>query len=110
MGMMKKFFGGEIHEGEVTEDEYYTLGIDEAYNQIQTYKKTIPALFNYNAFCVLSDGINAKVGTLTSNIVLEMAYAEGTHEGALIATAVVLFVFILIINFCFSMINRKGSN
>lgn len=31
MGMMKKFFGGDIHEGEITEDEYYTLGIDEAY-------------------------------------------------------------------------------
>ena len=44
------------------------VGIDEAYNQIQTYKNTIPALFNYNAFCVLSDGINAKVGTITSNI------------------------------------------
>ena len=44
------------------------VGVDEAYNQIQTYKKKIPSLFNYNAFCVLSDGINAKVGTLTSNI------------------------------------------
>lgn len=44
------------------------VGIEEAYNQIQTYKNTIPALFNYNAFCVLSDGINAKVGTITSNI------------------------------------------
>lgn len=44
------------------------VGIDEAYNQIQTYKRTIPALFNYNAFCVLSDGVNAKVGTITSNI------------------------------------------
>ena len=31
MGIMKKFLGGDIHEGEVTEDEYYTLGIDEAY-------------------------------------------------------------------------------
>lgn len=44
------------------------VGIEEAYNQIQTYKKDIQALFNYNAFCVLSDGINAKVGTITSNI------------------------------------------
>ena len=42
--------------------------IEEAYNQIQTYKKDIPALFNYNAFCVLSDGSSAKVGTITSNI------------------------------------------
>ena len=44
------------------------VGIEEAYNQIQTYKKDIQALFNYNAFCILSDGINAKVGTITSNI------------------------------------------
>jgi type I restriction enzyme R subunit len=43
------------------------VGIDSAYNQIQTYKKDIPLLFQYNAFCILSDGINAKAGTLTSN-------------------------------------------
>ena len=43
------------------------VGIEEAYNQIQTYKNDIPSLFNYNAFCILSDGINAKVGTITSN-------------------------------------------
>ncbi|MGL5716826.1 MAG: type I restriction endonuclease subunit R, partial [Paraclostridium sp.] len=44
------------------------VGIEEAYNQIQDYKKNVQSLFNYNAFCVLSDGINAKVGTITSNI------------------------------------------
>ena len=43
------------------------VSIDEAYNQIQTYKNDIPTLFNYNAFCILSDGINAKAGTITSN-------------------------------------------
>ena len=43
------------------------VGIDSAYNQIQTYKQDIPSLFNYNAFCILSDGINAKVGTITSD-------------------------------------------
>lgn len=43
------------------------VGVDEAYNQIQTYKNDIPSLFNYNAFCILSDGINAKAGTVTSN-------------------------------------------
>ena len=41
--------------------------------------------------------------TLTANIVLEMGYASDLHREALIATAVVLFVFILIINLCFSM-------
>ncbi|MEJ8553909.1 type I restriction endonuclease subunit R [Tepidibacter sp. Z1-5] len=43
------------------------VGIDNAYYQIQTYKKDISSLFNYNAFCILSDGINAKAGTITSN-------------------------------------------
>jgi type I restriction enzyme, R subunit len=43
------------------------VGIDNAYNQIQTYKHDIPSLFHYNAFCILSDGINAKAGTITSN-------------------------------------------
>ncbi|MBU3227086.1 type I restriction endonuclease subunit R [Clostridium algidicarnis] len=43
------------------------VSIDEAYNQIKTYKNDIPTLFNYNAFCILSDGINAKAGTITSN-------------------------------------------
>lgn len=43
------------------------VGIEQAYNQIQTYKRDIPSLFNYNAFCILTDGINAKAGTITSN-------------------------------------------
>lgn len=43
------------------------VGIEQAYNQLQTYKQDIPSLFNYNAFCILSDGINAKTGTITSN-------------------------------------------
>ncbi len=49
------------------------------------------------------------VRTLTANIVLEMGYAEGLHREALVATAVVLFVFILIINFSFSILKRRGE-
>ncbi len=52
----------------------------------------------------LTDGVR----TLTANIVLEMAYAAELHREALIATAVVLFVFILAINLCFSAIKRKA--
>lgn len=58
---------------------------------------------------VLPDKITSGVRTLTSNIVLEMGYASGLHRDALIATAVVLFVFILIINLCFSLVTRKGK-
>lgn len=56
---------------------------------------------------VLPQSITSGVRTLTSNIVLEMGYASGLHRGALIGTAVVLFVFILIINLCFSLVTRK---
>lgn len=45
--------------------------------------------------------------TLTSNIVMEMGYAANLHREALIATAVVLFAFILIINLLFSLLKRR---
>lgn len=56
---------------------------------------------------VIPSGILSGVRTLTSNIVLEMGYAADLHREALIATAVVLFVFILIINLSFSMLKRR---
>ena len=49
------------------------------------------------------------VRTLTANIVIEMGYAAGLHREALIATGVVLFVFILIINFCVALLNRGNG-
>lgn len=48
------------------------------------------------------------VRTMTTNIVLEMGYAADLHREALIATAVVLFVFILLINLTFSILKRRG--
>lgn len=58
---------------------------------------------------IMPDSILSGARTLTSNIVLEMAYASGLHQDALIGTAVVLFVFILIINLCFSLLNRRSK-
>ena len=43
------------------------VDITDAYHQIQTYKNAIPTLFNYNSFVVISDGINARAGTITSD-------------------------------------------
>ncbi len=54
-------------------------------------------------------GILSGVRTLTANIVIEMGYAADLHREALIATAVVLFVFILIINLIFSILKRKEN-
>ena len=55
-------------------------------------------------------GLLKGVRTLTANIVTEMGYATGLHREALIATAVVLFVFILIINLSLSLLNRRSEN
>ncbi len=38
-----------------------------AFNQLQTYKEQIPALFVYNELLVVSDGLNARIGSLTAN-------------------------------------------
>ena len=57
----------------------------------------------------LPQGLLQGVRTLTTNIVMEMSYATGLHREALIATAAVLFVFILIINFSFSMLKRRSE-
>ena len=58
----------------------------------------------------VAESIMEGVRTLTANIVIEMGYAEGLHREALIATAVVLFVFILIINLSVSLMNRRASH
>ncbi|AUR52358.1 type I restriction endonuclease subunit R [Aquella oligotrophica] len=44
-----------------------SVGISEAYNQLQTYKETIPSLFHYNCALIISDGINARIGALTAS-------------------------------------------
>ena len=57
----------------------------------------------------MPQGIFRGIRTLTANIVIEMGYATDLHREALIATGVVLFVFILIINFCVALLNRRDS-
>lgn len=57
----------------------------------------------------LTGNIFKGVRTLTANIVLEMGYATDLHREALIGTGVVLFVFILIINICVSLL-KKGEH
>lgn len=56
---------------------------------------------------VIPDRITSGVRTLTTNIVMEMGYSTDLHREALIATAVVLFTFILIINLSLSLLKRK---
>lgn len=57
----------------------------------------------------MPQGILEGVRTMTTNIVMDMAYATDLHREALIGTAVVLFVFILLINLVFAILKRKGE-
>ena len=57
----------------------------------------------------IPDNMFQGIRTLTANIVMEMGYAQDLHREALIATGVVLFVFILIINTLFSILKRREA-
>lgn len=56
---------------------------------------------------VIPEKITSGVRTLTTNIVMEMGYSTDLHREALIGTAVVLFVFILVVNLSLSLLKRK---
>ena len=58
---------------------------------------------------VIPGSLFSGVRTMTANIVMEMGYAADLHREALLGTAVVLFIFILIINLCFSMLKRRAD-
>lgn len=54
--------------------------IENAYSQIKNYQKDIKSLFNYNAFNVISDGINARVGTITADFTRYMTWKSKEGE------------------------------
>jgi type I restriction enzyme R subunit len=58
--------------------------IKTAFNQIQTYKSTVPTLFTYNAFTIISDGLEAKAGTISAGMSRFMSWksADGKEEAS----------------------------
>ncbi|RNL49035.1 phosphate ABC transporter permease subunit PstC [Paraeggerthella hongkongensis] len=58
---------------------------------------------------LIPESIFSGVRTMTANIVLEMGYAADLHRGALVATGVVLFVFVLLITMLFNVIKKRGE-
>lgn len=58
---------------------------------------------------IVPESIFNGVRTMTANIVLEMGYAADLHRGALVATGVVLFVFILLITMLFNAVKKRGE-
>ncbi len=58
--------------------------VTSAYKQLQTYKKAIPSLFTYNGFMVISDGLEARAGSLSAGLSRFMAWktADGKEEAS----------------------------
>lgn len=56
---------------------------------------------------LIPESITDGVRTLTTNIVMELGYAEGLHRDVLIACGVVLFAFILLLNLCFRAVAKR---
>jgi type I restriction enzyme R subunit len=63
-------------------DENTTL--TSAYKQLETYKKTIPSLFTYNGFVIISDGLEAKAGSISAGLSRFMAWksTDGKTEAS----------------------------
>lgn len=57
-----------------------TTTVENAYNQVKNYQLDIPTLFNYNAFNVISDGIDTRVGTITSDFTRYMSWKSENGE------------------------------
>lgn len=58
--------------------------VTSAFKQIQTYKDVIPSLFTYNAFCIISDGLEAKAGTISAGLSRFMSWksSDGKNEAS----------------------------
>ena len=56
------------------------VDIQNAYNQIKNYQLDVPKLFYYNAFNVITDGVNARIGTITSNFSRYMTWKSKDGE------------------------------
>lgn len=54
--------------------------VEQAYRQVKNYQLDIPELFNYNAFNIISDGIDTRVGTITSDFTRYMAWKSEDGE------------------------------
>ena len=99
------------------EDE---VTIENAYNQIQNYKKSIESTFIYNAFCVISDQTETRAGTITADFerFMEWKTVDGDYENTQFADFTTLFngmfekkrFLDILQNFiCFSKDNGNGA-
>jgi len=68
--------------------------VEKAFTQLQNYKSAIPSLFNYNELLIASDGLDARVGTITSGFSRFTAWksADGQTEASTITPQIVTLI------------------
>ncbi|MDO5026334.1 MAG: phosphate ABC transporter permease subunit PstC [Tissierellia bacterium] len=114
----KSYYSGSIALGATKEETIFKVMVPAAKNAI--YSSIILAMGRsigetMAVYLVIGNqprmpgSIFDGVRTMTTNIVLEMGYAAGDHRQALIATGMVLFIFILIINLIFNIVRIRNE-
>lgn len=114
----KFYYNGSIALGATKEETIFKIMIPAAKNAIfssiilamgRSIGETMAVYLVIGNQPRMPGSIFDGVRTMTTNIVLEMGYASGDHRQALIATGMVLFVFILIINLIFNIIRLRNE-
>ena len=114
----RHFYSGSVALGATHERSVFTVLVPAAKSGIissiilgigRAIGETMAVVLIAGNQPIIPTSITRGVRTLTTNIVLEMAYAAGTHRDALVATAAVLFAFILIINGIFLIFKNRGE-
>ena len=113
----KKYYEGALALGADHERSVFRVIVPAATSGIMAgivlgvggHHRTIAVIMVAGNQTVIPGSIFEGVRTMTANIVLEMGYAADLHRGALVATGVVLFVFILLITMLFNVIKKRGE-
>lgn len=113
----EKYFDGALALGATEERSVFTVMVPAASQGImagvilgigRAIGETMAVIMVAGNQARMPEGVLRGIRTLTANIVIEMGYAADLHRRALIATGVVLFVFVLMINLLFNLM--KGRN
>ena len=113
----EKYFDGALALGATEERSVFTVMVPAASQGImagvilgigRAIGETMAVIMVAGNQARMPEGVLRGIRTLTANIVIEMGYAADLHRRALIATGVVLFVFVLMINILFNLL--KGRN
>lgn len=116
--VLKKYYEGSLALGADHERSVFRVIVPAATSGImasivlgvgRAIGETMAVIMVAGNQALIPESIFSGVRTMTANIVLEMGYAADLHRGALVATGVVLFVFILLITMLFNVIKKRGE-